>query len=85
MKTEVDIEIMLCQFPHMLVQITSLSHITNASLFPWFWVTLFPYARPANTNVFRFVRSYVPIGILWYFLLNCVRNLRITNVFEHKV
>jgi hypothetical protein len=36
--------------------------MTNTSLFPWLWVSLFPYARPANTNVFRFVRSYVPIG-----------------------
>jgi hypothetical protein len=85
MKTEVDIEIMLCQFPYMMVKITSLSRITNTSLFPWLWVSLFPYARAANTNVFRFVRSYVPIGILLYFWLNCVCNLRITNVFEHKV
>jgi hypothetical protein len=53
---------------------TNSQHIalTKTSLISWLWVSLFPHARPVNTNVFRFVRSYVPIGSLWYFWLNCV-------------
>jgi hypothetical protein len=56
MKTEADTEIMLCQCPHMMLQ------ITNTSSFPLLSISLFYYPRPENTNVFRFVRSYIRIG-----------------------
>jgi hypothetical protein len=75
MTSDVGIENIWYQFPHMSVQITNLSNSlihyytnkANISLFFWLWVRTCLYAWPANTNVTQFVRSYVPIDIFWWY------------------
>jgi hypothetical protein len=78
MTSEFDINPVLCQFPHMIVQITKIStlltqYYTNKLNFLYsYGCGIVPQLVHGRQTLIksRFVGSYVTIGVLWWFRLS---------------